>query len=203
MNVNLFEQLLKRNIKKRMRKNNSTQKTSKKHYKPNRKMSWLDKVKLWLLQHSKIAFLLDSSIFFLSACGIIYLLLGTTLLPKQYQNLNYVFPLYMNLVFLVNILYQGIFRDNFDGMTRVQDFADPFLYLNGVGLLFHLFFGIMGRNRKTIPPLLTLDHRYIWFPILTYIIFFLVAVLIILISKYLDNKREKKKMGKIHSNEKE
>ena len=156
---------------------------------PNRKMSWLDKVKLWLLQHSKIAFLLDSSIFFLSAFGVFYLLFGTTLIPKPYQNLNYVFPLFMNLVFLVNILYQGIFRDNFDGMTRVQDFADPFLYLNGVGLLFHSFCGIMGRNRKTIPPLLTLDHRYIWFPILTYITFFLVAALIILISKYVKKKR--------------
>ena len=171
-----------------MRKNDSTQKTSKKHYKPNLKMSWLDKVKLWLLQHSKIAFLLDSSIFFLSAFGIIYLLLGTTLLPKPYQNFNYVFPLFMNLVFLVNILYQGIFRDNFDGMTRVQDFANPFLYLNGVGLLFHLFFGIMGRNRKSIPPLLTLDRHYIWFPILTYIIFFLVPALIILISKHIEKK---------------
>ncbi len=95
----------------------------------------------------------------------------------------------MNLVFLVNMLYQGVFRDNIDGMLTVQDFADPFLYLNGVGLLFHLFFGIMGRNRKTIPPLLTLDHRYIWFHILTYIIFFLVAALIILISKYVKKKR--------------
>ena len=76
-------------------------KHQKKHYKPNRKMSWLDKVKLWFLLHSKIAFLLDSSIFLLSAFGIIYLLLGTTLVPKPYQNLNYVFPLYMNLIFLV------------------------------------------------------------------------------------------------------
>ena len=172
-----------------MSKNDSTQKTSKKYHKQNQKISWLDKVKLWLLQHSKIAFLLDSSIFLLSAFGIIYLLLGITLVPKPYQNLNYVFPLYMNLVFLVNILYQGIFRDNFDGMTRVQDFANPFLYLNGVGLLFHLFFGIMGRNRKPIPPLLTLDPRYIWFPIVTYLIFFLVPALIILICKHLDNKK--------------
>ena len=158
---------------------------------PNRKMSWLDKVKLWLLQHSKIAFLLDSSVFWFSAIGLFYLLLGTTFVPKPYQNLNYVFPLIMNLVFLVNILYQGIFRDNFDGMTRVQDFANPFLQLNGVGLLFHLFFGIMGRNRKSIPPLITLDPRYIWFPILTYITFFLVATLIILISKYIEKKKGK------------
>lgn len=172
-----------------MKQENKSQKKSKKHYMPNRKMSWLDKVKLWLLQHSKIAFLLDSSIFFLSACGILYFLLGTTLVPKSYQNFNYVFPLFLNLVFLVNILYQGIFRDNFDGMLTVQDFVNPFLYLNGVGLLFHSFFGVMGRNRKSIPPLLTLDPRYIWFPIVTYLTFFLVAALIILISKHLDNKK--------------
>ena len=175
-----------------MSKNDSTQKTSKKYHKPNQKISWLDKVKLWLLQHSKIAFLLDCSVFWFSAIGLFYLLLGTTFVPKPYQNLNYVFPLIMNLIFLVNILYQGIFRDNFDGMIRVQDFADPFLYLNGVGFLFHLFFGIMGRNRKTIPPLLTLDHLYIWFPILTYITFFLVAALIILISKHIEKKKGKK-----------
>ena len=100
------------------------------------------------------------------------------------------------------MLYQSVFRDNSDGMLTVQDFADPFLYLNGVGFLFHLFFGIMGRNRKSISPLLTLDHRYIWFSILTYIIFFLVAALIILISKHIEKKRGQKEMGKIHSNEK-
>ena len=172
-----------------MKQNNKNQNKSKKYHKPYWKMSWIDKVKLWLLQHSKIAFLLDSSIFFFSAFGVFYLLFGTSLVPKPYQNFNYLFPLFMNLVFLVNMLYHGVFRDTFDGMLTVQDFADPFLYLNGVGLLFHSFFGIMGRNRKTIPPLLTLDHRYIWFPILTYIIFFLVAALIILISKYVKKKR--------------
>ena len=186
---------MERKIKKRMKKKVTAQKKSKKYHKLNRKMSWLDKVKLWLLQHSKIAFLLDSSIFFLSAFGILYFLLGTTFVPKPYQNFNYVFPLFLNLIFLVNMLYQGVFRDNFDGMLTIQDFADPFLYLNGVGFLFHLFFGIMGRNRKSIPPLLTLDHHYIWFPILTYVIFFLVAMLIILISKHLDNKKREEENG--------
>ena len=186
---------MERKIKKPKKKKVTAQKKSKKYHKLNRKMSWLDKVKLWLLQHSKIAFLLDSSIFFLSAFGILYFLLGTTFVPKPYQNFYYVFPLYMNLVFLVNMLYHGVFRDTFDGMLTVQDFADPFLYLNGVGFLFHLFFGIMGRNRKSIPPLLTLDHHYIWFPILTYVIFFLVAMLIILISKHLDNKKREEENG--------
>ena len=84
-------------------------------------------------------------------------------------------------------LVESVIREVYEetGLT----IADPFMYLNGVGLLFHSFFGIMGRNRKSIPPLLTLDHHYIWFPILTYIIFFLVPALIILISKHLDNKK--------------
>ena len=172
-----------------MKKKVMAQKNSKKYHKPNQKMSWIDKAKLWLLQHSKIAFLLDSSIFFLSAFGVFYLLFGTSLVPKPYQNFNYLFPLFLNLIFLVNMLYQGAFRDTFDGMHTVQDFAELFLYLNGVVLLFHLFFGLSSRNRKSIPPLLTLDHHYIWFPILTYVIFFLVAMLIILISKHLDNKK--------------
>lgn len=178
-----------------MKQDNKKEKKSKKHYMPNRKMSWIDKVKLWLLQHSKIAFLLDSSMFFLSAFGVFYLLFGTTLVPKPYQNFNYLFPLFLNLIFLVNMLYHGVFRDTFDGMHTVQDFAEPFLYLNGVGLLFHLFFGLSSRSRKSIPPLLTLDHRYIWFPILTYVIFFLVAALIILISKHLDNKKREEEDG--------
>ena len=56
-----------------MKQDNKKEKKSKKSHKPNRKMSWLDKVKLWLLQHSKIAFLLDSSIFFfISFWGILF-----------------------------------------------------------------------------------------------------------------------------------
>ena len=92
-----------------MKQNNKNQNKSKKYHKPYRKMSWIDKVKLWLLQHSKIAFLLDSSIFFLSAFGVFYLLFGTTVIPKPYQNFNYLFPLFLNLIFLVNMLYQGVF----------------------------------------------------------------------------------------------
>ena len=46
-----------------MKQDNKKEKKSKIHHKPNQKISWLDKVKLWVLQHSKIAFLLDSSVF--------------------------------------------------------------------------------------------------------------------------------------------
>ena len=79
----------------------------------------------------------------------------------------------------------------------IKRYADLFIYLNSIGLIVHLFIGIGGKNSKGIlPSLLSLDRRYIWFPILTYVIFFLVSVLI------LDNKKREEEMGKIHSNEK-
>ena len=70
---------MERKIKKRMKKKVTAQKKSKKYHKLNRKMSWLDKVKLWLLQHSKIAFLLDSSIFFYQLLGYSISCLGQLL----------------------------------------------------------------------------------------------------------------------------
>ena len=92
-----------------MKQDNKKEKTSKKHYKPNRKMSWLDKVKLWLLQHSKIAFLLDCSVFWFSAIGLFYLLLGTTFVPEPYQNLNYVFSTYYESNILSEYTLSGYF----------------------------------------------------------------------------------------------
>ena len=62
-----------------MKQDNKKEKKSKKHYMPNRKINWLDKVKLWLLQHSKIAFLLDSSIFFYQLLGYSISCLGQLL----------------------------------------------------------------------------------------------------------------------------
>jgi len=89
------------------------------------------------------------------------------------------------------------------GRMAIKRFADLFIYLNSIGLVVHLFIGISGKNSKGIlPSLLSLDHRYIWFPIVTYLIFFLVAILIGFLSKYIEKKSRQKKMGKINSNEK-
>ena len=85
----------------------------------------------------------------------------------------------------------------------IKRYAELFIYLNSIGLIVHLFLGVGGKNSKGIlPSLLSLDHRYIWFPIVTYLIFFLVAILIGFLSKYIEKKRGQKEMGKIHSNEK-
>lgn len=49
--------------------------------------------------------------------------------------------------------------------------------------------GIKTRTHYVLPPLLSLDHRYIWFPIATYLIFFSLASIITLAMKYIEKKR--------------
>ena len=72
----------------------------------------------------------------------------------------------------------------------IKRYADLFIYLNSIGLLVHLFLGVGGKNSKgVLPSLLSLDHRYIWFPIATYLVFFTVAALTILFMKFIENKR--------------
>ena len=74
----------------------------------------------------------------------------------------------------------------------IKRYADLFIYLNSIGLVVHLFIGAGGKNSKgLLPSLLSLDHRYIWFPIATYLVFFTVSALTILLMKYIETKRNK------------
>ena len=175
-------------IQKRGKRQNS--KKRKSSQKINKKSSLLDNVKFWLERHSRLASLIDGGIILFSIFGIMYVLFGTTLIPKPYQEMSYVFPIIINFVFFVNTLYQGVFRDGFSEKTSVQGFLQPFLYINGPIFLLHLIVGIKGRNVEKIPSLLSLDDRYIWLPIATYLIFFFIPVILIVILKYNDKKRK-------------
>ena len=144
---------------------------------------------LWLDSHKIIGF-------FLILALILGIGLGVTLvfkllpIPSPYRDINYSFPIYINLFCLVYRLFDYWFLDLSKTRMTIKRYADLFIYLNSIGLIVHLFLGVGGKNSKgLLPSLLSLDHRYIWFPILTYIIFFLVAALIILISKYVKKKR--------------
>ena len=144
---------------------------------------------LWLDSHKIIGF-------FLILALILGIGLGVTLvfkllpIPSPYRDINYSFPIYINLFCLVYQLFDYWFLDLSRRRMTIKRYADLFIYLNSIGLIVHLFLGVGGKNSKGIlPSLLSLDHRYIWFPILTYITFFLVATLIILISKYIKKKR--------------
>ena len=152
------------------------------------KWMWLDKVNTWLKRHGFLAWLLDFSVLMLFAMITGILVFQIPFLPTYLKG-NYVFPLFINILVLLYYAYGSILRENSGKrVTSLKDLVNPLLYINPLALLFH-YFGVKSRRHRTILlPLPTLDHRYVWFPIATYIIFFLIAAIIMIASK-----RSKKK----------
>ena len=144
---------------------------------------------LWLDSHKFLGFFLILGL--ILAIGLSLNLIFESLpIPSPFRDINYSFPLYINLFCLVYRLFDYWFLDLSGERMTIKRFADLFIYLNSIGLIVHLFIGISGKNSKGIlPSLLSLDHRYIWFPIATYLVFFTVAALTILFMKFIENKR--------------
>ena len=144
---------------------------------------------LWLDSHKFLGFFLILGL--ILAIGLSLNLIFESLpIPSPFRDINYSFPLYINLFCLVYRLFDYWFLDLSGERMTIKRFADLFIYLNSIGLIVHLFIGISGKNSKGIlPSLLSLAHRYIWFPIATYLIFFTVAALTILFMKFIENKR--------------
>ena len=165
-----------------MRKNKRNSNTKK-------NLSMKESFHLWLDSHKFLGFFLILGI--ILAIGLSLNLIFESLpIPSPHRDINYSFPLYINLFCLVYRLFDYWFLDLSGARMTIKRFADLFIYLNSIGLIVHLFIGISGKNSKGIlPSLLSLDHRYIWFPIATYLIFFTVAALTILFMKFIENKR--------------
>lgn len=166
-------------------KNNQRKSNTKKN------LSRRESFHLWLDSHKFLGFFLILGL--ILAIGLIMNLIFESLpIPSPYRDINYSFPLYINLFCLVYRLFDYWFLDLSGGRMTIKRFADLFIYLNSIGLIVHLFIGISGKNSKGIlPSLLSLDHRYIWFPIATYLVFFTVSALTILLMKYIETKRNK------------
>lgn len=144
---------------------------------------------LWLDSHKFLGFFLILGL--ILAIGLSLNLIFESLpIPSPYRDINYIFPLYINLFCLVYRLFDYWFLDLSGARMTIKRFADLFIYLNSIGLIVHLFLGVGGKNSKgTLPSLLSLDHCYIWFPIATYLVFFTVAALMILFMRYIEKKR--------------
>ena len=144
---------------------------------------------LWLDSHKFLGFFLIIGL--ILAIGLSLNLIFESLpIPSPYRDINYSFPLYLNLFCLVYRLFDYWFLDLSGARMTIKRYADLFIYLNSIGLVAHLFIGVGGKNSKGIlPSLLSLDHRYIWFPIATYLIFFSLAFIITLVMKYIEKKR--------------
>ena len=143
---------------------------------------WLDKVNTWLKRHGFLAWLLDFSVLMLFAMITGILVFQIPFLPIYLKG-NYIFPLFINILVLLYYVYGSILRENSaKRITSLKDLVTPLLYINPLALLFH-YFGVKSRRHRPLLPLPTLDHRYVWFPIATYIIFFLIAAVITIASK--------------------
>ena len=165
-----------------MRKNKRNSNTKK-------NLSMKESFHLWQDSHKFLGFFLILGL--ILAIGLSLNLVFESLpIPSPYRDINYSFPLYINLFCLVYRLFDYWFLDLSGARMTIKRYAELFIYLNSIGLIVHLFIGISGKNSKGIlPSLLSLDHRYIWFPIATYLIFFTVAALTILFMKFIENKR--------------
>ena len=165
-----------------MRKNKRNSNTKK-------NLSMKESFHLWLDSHKFLGFFLILGL--ILAIGLSLNLIFESLpIPSPYRDINYSFPIYINLFCLVYRLFDYWFLDLSGARMTIKRFADLFIYLNSIGLIVHLFIGISGKNSKGIlPSLVSLDHRYIWFPIATYLVFFTVAALTILFMKFIENKR--------------
>ena len=166
-------------------KNNQRKSNTKKN------LSRRESFQLWLDSHKIIGFFLI--LYFILGIGIgINLIFKNLPIPSPYRDINYSFPLYINLFCLVYRLFDYWFLDLSRTRMTLTRFAGLFVYLNSIGLIVRIFIGISGKNSKgLLPSLLSLDHSYIWFPIATYLVFFTVSALTILFMKYIETKRNK------------
>lgn len=154
--------------------------------------NWLDHLNLWLEKHSAVGMLVDFIMFLAMGATLGVFLFDNDLFPRTYRDFNYLFPLFMNLFLLLNGLYFSVFRVQKENRASIADFATVFLYVNAITSVLHIGFGIKGRRiGDYIPALYTLNPKYIWFPILTYAIFFILAAMILFIIKLRNRKKNK------------
>ena len=164
-------------------------KKNKRYSNTKKNLSRRESFQLWLDSHKFLGFFLILGLILAIGLGI-DLIFKSLPIPSPYRNINYSFPIYINLFCLVYQLFDYWFLDLSGSRMTIKRYADLFIYLNSIGLLVHLFLGVGGKNSKgTLPSLLSLDHRYIWFPIASYLVFFTVAALTILFMKFIEKKR--------------
>ena len=164
-------------------------KKNKRNSNTKKNLSRRESFHLWLDSHKFLGFFLILGL--VLAIGLSLNLIFESLpIPSPYRDINYSFPIYINLFCLVYRLFDYWFLDLTRTRMTIKRYADLFIYLNSIGLIVHLFIGISGKNSKGIlPSLLSLDQHYIWFPIATYLVFFSVAALTILFMKFIEKKR--------------
>ena len=167
-------------------------KKNKRNSNTKKNLSRKESFQHWLDSHKIIGFFLVLGLILGIGLGVT-LIFESLPIPSPYRDINYSFPIYINLFCLVYQFFDYWFLDLSRRRMTIKRYADLFIYLNSIGLLVHLFLGVGGKNSKgLLPSLLSLDHCYIWFPIVTYMLFFFLGLVILLLAKHLERKKLKK-----------
>lgn len=158
-------------------------KTKKKNINKRKVKVQGNKFSFWLENHSIIASIIEYCVFLLVAIGVAFLTFGNKSIPGPLREFKYISPLYLNLTILIALPYYSWFGSlKEEGLNTLKGFSEIFLYLNGLLFLLHYFIGIeLEDGEGFLPPLWNLNPRYIWFPIATYLIFFFIPALTMLI----------------------
>ena len=163
-------------------------KNHKRKLKRKKKLSRIEKFNLWLESQRLLAFFVEFTVYLVLVGKVSIVFSQVILLPNPYNQINYMFPLYLNIFFIFGRMYAYYLREVCSTKKNFKDYLEPFLY-NCFIFIIHLTMGFKTRNHHVLPSLLSLDHRYIWFPIATYLIFFSLASIITLIMTYIEKKR--------------
>lgn len=164
-------------------------KNHKRKLKRKKKLSKIEKFNLWLESHKLWAFFVDFTVY-LVLVGIVCIVFSQViLLPNPYNQINYMSPLYCNIILIFARFYAYYLREVCSTKKNFKDYLEPFLYINSFFFIIHLTMGIETRHHTVLPSLLSLDHRYIWFPVVTYLVFFTIPALTILFMKFIEKKR--------------
>ena len=90
-----------------------------------------NKFSLWLEKHWLVEAFLNFLVLIVVAIGVGYLTFGIESISAPLRHLNYITPLYVNLVLLVLIPYYSRFGSlRKEGFTSLKVLAEGFLYLN-------------------------------------------------------------------------
>lgn len=111
--------------------------------------------------------------------GIIILNSLYVLVSLDFYDINLLLPIALNALFFIMSLFVSLFSDQLESFKALfADVSYMLMYLNGIGLPAHFFFGIPKKGGRGAPALLTMMDKPIWLPILLYVIFFCIGGLI-------------------------
>ena len=121
-------------------------KKNKRNSNTKKNLSMKESFHLWLDSHKFLGFFLILGL--ILAIGLSLNLIFESLpIPSPYRDINYSFPLYLNLFCLVYRLFDYWFLDLSGARMTIKKYADLFIYLNSIGLIVHLFIGISGKKQ--------------------------------------------------------